>query len=150
MTISGIKYKFPSSCRHWHSATMLVSRIMVVLRLRSVSVNGLWPATFRDLFITAAGPQAGYSSLDSLRAVYASGNLTGINTDPLTTMHGYSSGAQAIGWATELHPTYAPELKIAGAAFGGLVPNLSALIEMREFSSCYSCWNAAKSTQHLI
>lgn len=34
--------------------------------------------------------------------------------------------------ATELHPTYAPELNIAGAAFGGLPPNISALLEMRE------------------
>ncbi|KAF2423431.1 LIP-domain-containing protein, partial [Tothia fuscella] len=78
----------------------------------------------------SSGLQAGYATLDSLRAVFQSGEITGINAEPITTLHGYSSGAQAIGWATELHPTYAPELKIAGAAFGGVVPNLTALLEL--------------------
>ncbi|KAF2397903.1 LIP-domain-containing protein [Trichodelitschia bisporula] len=83
----------------------------------------------------SSGLQAGYATLDSLRAVYQSGNITGIDSKPITTLHGYSSGAQAVGWATELHPTYAPELEIAGAAFGGLVPNLSALLEMPIYQS---------------
>jgi hypothetical protein len=33
-----------------------------------------------------------------------------------------------------LHPTYSPELKIAGAAIGGLIPNLSALLELERYS----------------
>jgi hypothetical protein len=33
-----------------------------------------------------------------------------------------------------LHPTYSPELKIAGAALGGLIPNLSALLELERYS----------------
>lgn len=78
---------------------------------------------------TASGLQAAYATLDSIRAVKQSGNITGINMNPITTLHGYSSGAQAVGWTTEMHPTYAPELEIAGAAFGGLVPNISALFE---------------------
>lgn len=33
-----------------------------------------------------------------------------------------------------MHPTYSPELKIAGAAIGGLIPNLSALLELDRYS----------------
>lgn len=76
-----------------------------------------------------SGLQAAYATLDSIRAVKQSGDITGIEKDPITTLHGYSSGAQAVGWTTEMHPVYAPELKIAGAAFGGLVPNISALFD---------------------
>lgn len=83
----------------------------------------------------ASGLQAGYATLDSLRAVMRSGNITGIDSKPTTTMLGYSSGGQAVGWATELHPTYAPELEIAGAALGGVVPNLTALLNLRKFFS---------------
>lgn len=83
---------------------------------------------------TASGLQAAYATLDSIRAVKQSGNITGINTNPITTLHGYSSGAQAVGWATEMHPTYAPELEIAGAAFGGLVPNISNLFEQEAYA----------------
>jgi hypothetical protein len=63
----------------------------------------------------------------------ASGNITEISSSPITTLHGYSSGAQTVGWTTEIHPTYAPELQIAGAAFGGLIPNLTALVELQGF-----------------
>jgi hypothetical protein len=82
----------------------------------------------------ASGLQAGYATLDSLRAVMRSGNITGIDPKPITTLLGYSSGGQAVGWATELHPTYAPELEIAGAARGGIGPNLTALLNLRKLS----------------
>lgn len=82
---------------------------------------------------SASGLQAAYATLDSIRAVKQSGNITGINTNPITTLHGYSSGAQAVGWTTEMHPTYAPELEIVGAAFGGLVPNISALFDQESY-----------------
>ncbi|KAE9972124.1 hypothetical protein EG328_000189 [Venturia inaequalis] len=80
-----------------------------------------------------SGLQAAYATLDSIRAVKQSGNLTGIDANPITTLHGYSSGAQAVGWTTEMHPVYAPELQIAGAAFGGLVPNISALFDQESY-----------------
>lgn len=103
--------------------------------------------------LIASGLQAGYATLDSIRAVQQSKNITGIDPKAITTLHGYSSGAQAVGWvrptlfsqrsrthmqikATELHPTYAPELEIAGAAFGGLPANISALLEMRKNPLC--------------
>jgi hypothetical protein len=48
----------------------------------------------------ASGLQAGYATLDSIRAVKLSSNITGINPDPVVTMHGYSNGAQTIGWVS--------------------------------------------------
>jgi hypothetical protein len=83
--------------------------------------------------------------LDSIRAVLNSGNFTSISPKPITTFFGYSGGAVASGWvsrsslfrfdnpkltgrqATELQPSYAPELDIAGAAIGGIFPNNSLL-----------------------
>jgi hypothetical protein len=81
--------------------------------------------------------------LDSIRAVKASGNITGIGSDPTVTLYGYSGGAASAGWvsyharigvlsrssanyffkATELQPDYAPDVQIHGAAIGGLIPN---------------------------
>ncbi|KAL3483289.1 secretory lipase-domain-containing protein [Aspergillus germanicus] len=44
-------------------------------------------------------------------------------------MWGYSGRSLASGWAAELQPSYAPELKIAGAALGGTVPKITPVIE---------------------
>ncbi|KMU74774.1 lipase 2 [Coccidioides immitis RMSCC 3703] len=43
-------------------------------------------------------------------------------------MWGYSGGSLASGFAAELQPAYAPELKIAGVALGGTVPKISTVI----------------------
>ena len=77
------------------------------------------------------GNQAGRAVLDSIRAVLASGDATGVQHDALVTLQGYSGGAIASEWATSLQPSYAPELEkiIAGAAMGGLVPTLSGLFQ---------------------
>jgi len=85
----------------------------------SVADDGGFQAAF------ASGLQAGYATLDSFRAVKQSGNFTGIDADPTITMYGYSGGGVSAAWTTELQPSYAPELKIAGAALGGLVPNMT-------------------------
>ncbi|KAF2398168.1 LIP-domain-containing protein [Trichodelitschia bisporula] len=77
----------------------------------------------------SAGPHAGYATLDSLRAVIASGNITGVSSDPIITLFGYSGGSFSMSFASELHPHYAPELKIAGAAVGGISPNVTYLVE---------------------
>ncbi|EFX03523.1 secretory lipase [Grosmannia clavigera kw1407] len=71
---------------------------------------------------------AGYSTLDGIRAGLSSGNITGMKSDATVAMWGYSGGSLASGWAAELQPLYAPELKIAGAAIGGTVPNISNVI----------------------
>ncbi|KAI5965874.1 uncharacterized protein KGF55_001238 [Candida pseudojiufengensis] len=44
-------------------------------------------------------------------------------------MMGYSGGAFTSAWASIYQPTYAPELNLVGAALGGLIPNITALIE---------------------
>jgi hypothetical protein len=44
-------------------------------------------------------------------------------------MWGYSGGSLATEWAAELQPTYAPELNFAGAALGGLVPNITSVLK---------------------
>jgi hypothetical protein len=67
-----------------------------------------------------AGRQAGQAVLDSIRATenFQAAGLNGVNTN--VGIWGYSGGALASGWAAELQPSYAPELKIKGVAEGGL------------------------------
>jgi hypothetical protein len=71
-----------------------------------------------------AGVQAGHAVLDGIRAAehFAPAGLGGAGT-PLG-LWGYSGGAQATAWATELQPGYAPELAISGAAEGGVPPDV--------------------------
>src|SRR5271155_706853 len=68
----------------------------------------------------AAGPEYGYNTLDSLRAALSS-STTGLAGAKKIGLIGYSGGAIAPEWATELAPSYAPEInsRIVGAAFGG-------------------------------
>ncbi|KJZ68397.1 hypothetical protein HIM_12213 [Hirsutella minnesotensis 3608] len=67
---------------------------------------------------------AAHAVLDGIRAATRSGNITGIAKDPRVVLWGYSGGAVATGWAVEQQPSYAPELNIAGAAYGGILSNL--------------------------
>lgn len=69
----------------------------------------------------------GQATLDGIRAALRSGSLTGISKTPTITMWGYSGGSFVTGWAAELQPSYAPELKISGAAVGGTVPNITSV-----------------------
>jgi hypothetical protein len=70
-----------------------------------------------------AGRQAGQAVLDAIRATenLPSAGLAGVATN--VGMWGYSGGALASDWAAELQPGYAPELKVAGVAEGGLPVN---------------------------
>lgn len=70
------------------------------------------------------GFQAGQATLDSVRAVLSSGNITGVDSDAKVQMWGYSGGALASEWAMELQASYAPELEFVGAAIGGVTPNV--------------------------
>jgi hypothetical protein len=80
----------------------------------------------------AAGIQAGHGVLDGIRAAenFAAShpdlglNLAGVDTP--VGLWGYSGGALASSWASELAPTYAPELHIVGVAEGGVPPDLTA------------------------
>ena len=70
----------------------------------------------------AAGPVYGYNTLDSLRAALSSSSthLTGTRQ---VGMLGYSGGAIATEWASELAPTYAPSVNklLVGATYGGVL-----------------------------
>lgn len=65
----------------------------------------------------ADGQESGYDTLDGIRA--AEHQLGAPSTTPVG-MVGYSGGSIATEWASELAPSYAPELPIVGAAEGGI------------------------------
>lgn len=71
---------------------------------------------------------AGYAVLDGVRAALASSSFTQLGSNPATALWGYSGGSLASGFAAELQPCYAPELKIAGAALGGTCPSISSVL----------------------
>lgn len=60
--------------------------------------------------------------LDGIRAVQRF-SKSGLNANTPVGLLGYSGGGFATGWAAEYAPSYAPELKIVGAAEGGLPVN---------------------------
>ncbi|KAI5963195.1 uncharacterized protein KGF55_002987 [Candida pseudojiufengensis] len=74
-----------------------------------------------------AGRQSGQATLNSIRAILNSKDITGIEPDAKVAIWGYSGGAVASGWATTLLPTYAPELEknVIGTALGGVVTNIT-------------------------
>ncbi|KAL5610604.1 hypothetical protein FOBRF1_006721 [Fusarium oxysporum] len=77
-----------------------------------------------------AGVISGHATLDSIRAVLSLGH--GLNSvDPRVALWGYSGGALASEWASELAVQYAPDLqgKVLGAAIGGLTPNVTAVLD---------------------
>ncbi|KAG9503474.1 hypothetical protein J7337_006319 [Fusarium musae] len=76
-----------------------------------------------------ANKLAGYATLDGIRAAINSANVTGISKNPTVGMWGYSGGSIASAAAAELQQSYAPELRIAGAALGGTVPNITSVIK---------------------
>jgi hypothetical protein len=64
-----------------------------------------------------AGHEAGYGTLDGVRATLA---WLKAPKDTMVGLTGYSGGSIAADWAAELAPTYAPELNIVGVAAGGV------------------------------
>ena len=73
-----------------------------------------------------AGVMSGHATLDSVRAVRSAS--LGVAENARYAMWGYSGGALASEWASELQPSYAPELNFAGAALGGLTPNVTSVM----------------------
>ncbi|KAE8344869.1 hypothetical protein BDV24DRAFT_160171 [Aspergillus arachidicola] len=105
----------------------------VELLFFGAALNKGWVVTVPDHL----GPKAaflannlsGQAVLDNIRAALASSSFTNITSDPTIALWGYSGGSLASGFAAELHPTYAPELNIVGAALGGTVPKIRPVIE---------------------
>lgn len=85
--------------------------------------NG-WVVTVPDFEGThlhwMAGRQSGYGALDAVRATES---YLHVAASTKVAMSGYSGGAVAADWASELAPTYAPELTIVGVAEGGIPVN---------------------------
>jgi hypothetical protein len=78
----------------------------------------------RDAY--GAGRMAGHAVLDGVRAAE---RLPGTGLAGGATpvgLWGYSGGGLATGWATELQPSYAPELNVRGVASGGTPADLEA------------------------
>ncbi|TGJ80748.1 hypothetical protein E0Z10_g8011 [Xylaria hypoxylon] len=72
-----------------------------------------------------AGPQAGHAVLDNIRAALSSDELHSNFGNTRYAMWGYSGGSIASTFAAELQASYAPELDFAGAAIGGIIPDLT-------------------------
>jgi hypothetical protein len=70
-----------------------------------------------------AGRAEGQAVLDIVRAGRQIPGAGLSEADP-TYAWGYSQGGQAVGWAGELQPTYAPNVKLSGVAAGGVPANL--------------------------
>jgi hypothetical protein len=67
-----------------------------------------------------AGRESGYGALDAIRATESYLHLGAATKVGLS---GYSGGAVAADWASELAPEYASELNIVGVAEGGMPAN---------------------------
>ena len=70
----------------------------------------------------SAGQESGYNTLDGIRAAE---NLLKLRPSIPTVMVGYSGGSIATEFASELAPRYAPTLKFAGVAEGGIPVDLA-------------------------
>ncbi len=75
-----------------------------------------------------AGKAEGQAVLDAVRAGRQIPG-SGISSSAPVIIWGYSQGGQAASWAAELQSSYAPDVKIAGLAAGGVPANLQAVGE---------------------
>ncbi|MEV6324979.1 lipase family protein [Nocardia sp. NPDC051787] len=78
-------------------------------------------------FAFGAARLGGQITLDGIRAAQQLPPL-GLQHSPVV-MTGYSGGGMATAWAAALQPSYAPDLRIAGAAIGGAPMNLLTMAE---------------------
>lgn len=74
----------------------------------------------------AEGTMAGHAVLDSIRGMLA---LDASYDGSPVVMYGYSGGAIATAWAAQLHPSYAPEIRLCGAVAGGSPVDVGLLRE---------------------
>jgi hypothetical protein len=70
-----------------------------------------------------AGRAEGTAVLDIVRAARELPGA-GLSESNPTYAWGYSQGGQAVGWATEIQSSYAPNVKLSGVAAGGVPANL--------------------------
>lgn len=101
-----------------------------VLLLRGWSIA--LPDHLGPTFAYGAARLGGQITLDGIRAAQRVPELA-VQHSPVA-MAGYSGGGMATAWAAALAPTYAPELKLAGAAAGGVPANLVRMLEALQFN----------------
>jgi hypothetical protein len=82
-----------------------------------------------------AGRESGYGTLDALRATET---YIRVPTSTPIGLSGYSGGAVAADWASELAPAYAPKLHIAGVAEAGIPVNYAHLFAYINGTTVYS------------
>ncbi|MBF8190874.1 lipase, partial [Nonomuraea sp. K274] len=73
-----------------------------------------------------AGISQGHAVLDSIRAAVQVPGAGLSGRAPVAVM-GYSQGGASAGWAAQLQPSYAPELRLKGVAAGGVPADLRAV-----------------------
>ncbi len=78
-------------------------------------------------FAYGAARLGGQITLDGIRAVQHTAGMN-LEHSPVA-MAGYSGGGMATAWAAALAPSYAPDLRIAGAAAGGVPMNMVKMLE---------------------
>ncbi len=78
-------------------------------------------------FALGAGRLGGQITLDGIRAAKQLPDL-GVQQSPVA-LAGYSGGGLATAWAAALQPSYAPDVRLVGAAFGGAPMNLVAMAD---------------------
>ncbi|MEU8901154.1 lipase family protein [Nocardia sp. NPDC048505] len=73
--------------------------------------------------------QPGYAVLDGVRAAesFTPLGLSGIDTPVVVA--GYSGGSFATGWAAQVQPAYAPEIRLVGGALGGWTVPIAPYLE---------------------
>ncbi|WP_216209968.1 lipase family protein [Amycolatopsis aidingensis] len=78
-----------------------------------------------------AGRSAGHAMLDAARAAQRLG-AAGLSADGPVGVFGYSQGGQAAAFAAELQPGYAPDLRLVGAAPGGVPADLAEVARFND------------------
>lgn len=82
------------------------------------------------------GVTEGHATLDAIRAAES---VLGFQPhDTRVALEGYSGGAIASEWASELAPTYAPELDLVGTAMGGVAVDLAHNLDYVNGSQTWS------------
>lgn len=74
------------------------------------------------------GIAEGYAVLDALRAATRL-PPAGLSAAAPALIEGYSQGGGAAAWAAQLHPQYAPDVRLRGVAAGGTPANLQAVAQ---------------------
>lgn len=113
---------------NWDSVPVQIELIIIAAGLRQG-----WAVTVPDHLGPRgqylAGAMSAHATLDAIRATesFKSMGLAGAKTK--VGLLGYSGGAHAVEWTSQLQPSYAPELNIVGTAAGGVPPDINAVYD---------------------